>query len=156
MSRAHHANAARKLSDANIAKRYLDFQRLRDKVRKVEIGLGMHAVYGPRDLRYVQIENRKEKMALNAGWPHPRRLRETVLERSCCFQFNLVCAPTSASRRLNSEIVKFFSRSELCREPAGLLPATGPSLGWLRRISVFRKNLRIRSGSVAYVSAIVV
>jgi selenocysteine lyase/cysteine desulfurase len=34
--------------------------------------------------------------------------------RSFVLQFNLVRAPTSLVRHLNSEIVEFFSRSELC------------------------------------------
>ena len=41
---ATQAKNARKLSDAIIAKRYLELQRLRDEVRKAEISHAMDAI----------------------------------------------------------------------------------------------------------------
>ena len=43
------AKNLRKLSDAIIARRYLDLQRLRDKVRKAEIGCAPRASKEIRD-----------------------------------------------------------------------------------------------------------
>jgi hypothetical protein len=44
---------------------------------------------------------------------------------------------------MDSKIVDPFSRLKLCGEPAWLLPAACPSLGRLRGISKFWKNLRV-------------
>ena len=42
--RSAHAKNERKYSDAIIAKRYVDLQRLRDEVRRAEISRGVHAL----------------------------------------------------------------------------------------------------------------
>src|SRR5216684_2231480 len=42
--RPAHAKNERKYSDAIIAKRYVDLQRLRDEVRRAEISRGVHAL----------------------------------------------------------------------------------------------------------------
>jgi hypothetical protein len=52
--------SARKVSDAILAKRYLELQRLRDEVRKAEISRATDArsPRGPSGLHYIEIENR--------------------------------------------------------------------------------------------------
>ncbi len=47
------AKNAQKLSDAIIAKRYLDLQRLRDEVKKVEQSCGMRALKAKETRRSV-------------------------------------------------------------------------------------------------------
>jgi hypothetical protein len=60
--------------------------------------------------------------------------------------------------RLNSlvdpKIIHPVPRIQLRGQPARLLTAAGPSLGWSRRILEFRKNLRVRSTGAVNVSAI--
>jgi hypothetical protein len=55
------AKDARRLSDAIIAKRYLELQRLRDEVRKAEISCAIDARYSKRIKRsaFIEIENRR-------------------------------------------------------------------------------------------------
>jgi hypothetical protein len=51
-----------------------------------------------------------------------------------------------ASRaRADQKVVYLLARSKLRRQPAGLLTATGPSLGRIFRIQVFGKDLRVRT-----------
>jgi hypothetical protein len=54
------AKDARRLSNAIIAKRYLELQRLRDEVRKAEISCAIDARYSKRTKRsaFIEIENR--------------------------------------------------------------------------------------------------
>jgi hypothetical protein len=54
--------SARKVSDAILAKRYLELQRLRDEVRKAEISRATDArsPRGPSGLHYIEIENRRK------------------------------------------------------------------------------------------------
>jgi hypothetical protein len=49
--RPTHAKNAQKLSDAIIAKRYLELQRLRDEVRKAETSRAVDAPYSKRTKR---------------------------------------------------------------------------------------------------------
>src|SRR5882757_7715127 len=51
---------------------------------------------------------------------------------------------------MDPKIVDLFSQLELCRQPAWLFPAACPSLGRLRGISKFRKNLRVRAPRVTH------
>ena len=62
------AKNARKLSDAIIAKRYLELQKLRDEVRKAEISGAMDAPYSKKTKRpaLIAIESRR-KMASNVA-----------------------------------------------------------------------------------------
>ena len=52
------AKDAPKPSDAILAKRYLELQRLRDEVRKAEISGTIDALYsgGPSSLHHIEIE----------------------------------------------------------------------------------------------------
>jgi hypothetical protein len=61
------AKNALNLSDAIIAKRYLDLQRLRDEVRKAEISCGVGVLYSKKTARSglrSKIENRKNEGGL--------------------------------------------------------------------------------------------
>jgi hypothetical protein len=51
------AKNARKLSDAIIAKRYLDLQKLRDEVRKAEINCRVHSLYSGKNTRSALRSN---------------------------------------------------------------------------------------------------
>jgi len=51
---------------------------------------------------------------------------------------------------MDPKIVDPFSELKLGRQPARLFPAACPSLGRLRGISKFRKNLRVRAPRVTH------
>jgi hypothetical protein len=53
------AKNARKLSDAIIARRYLDLKRLRDKVRKAELGCAPQGSKKPRDRSLMCARNQQ-------------------------------------------------------------------------------------------------
>jgi hypothetical protein len=65
------------------------------------------------------------------------------------FAVQLARALASVVRRFNSEIVEFLSGPELCSEPAGLFPATRPSLGRLPGIPKLRKHFGVRTPCAA-------
>jgi hypothetical protein len=51
----------------------------------------------------------------------------------------------TSSASVDQKVVHLLARSKLRRQPAGLLTATGPSLGRIFRIPVFGKDLRVRT-----------
>jgi hypothetical protein len=69
-----------------------------------------------------------------------RRKSTTAPAAQCDLSWRGVTPPL-----MDSKIVDPFSRLKLCGEPARLLPAACPSLGRLRGISKFRRNLRVRA-----------